>query len=80
MCRATTVADDRSQFLAGVSPLAPRTKASGTFKSAMSIISGKGSYEVRNSENDVDRAERLGMITQFLFCYRSGSVDRTFMR
>ena len=35
----------------------------------MSIMSGKGSYEVRNSENGVDRVGRLRIITPFLFCY-----------
>ena len=37
------------------------------FKSAMSIMSGNGSFKLRNLENGVDRVGRSRMITRFSF-------------
>ena len=59
-----TVADDLNSWL-GYHP--EPNNGIRTFKSAVSIMSGNGSYKLRNSENGVDQVGRCRMITRFHF-------------
>jgi len=70
MCGITTIYRCRQSVSTPTLGITPRaqTKALGTFKSAMSIMSGNGPYKLRNSENGVDRVE-VENDNAVLFCY-----------